>query len=133
MGPGGCGGGGGDVRRGGGWRGGGVRAAGRPVRRREDDLGGWFYVPASATAPVPAIVMSHGWSAVKEMWLDKYAEAFAEAGLLALVYDNRNLGASDGEPRQELDPFAQARDYRHAITYAGTLPEVDKTCIGIWG
>ena len=39
-------------------------------------------------------------------------------GSNALVFDNRNFGASDGEPRQEIDPWAQVRDYRHAITYA---------------
>ena len=39
-------------------------------------------------------------------------------GLNALVFDNRNFGASDGEPRQEIDPGQQVRDYRHAITYA---------------
>ena len=42
--------------------------------------------------------------------------------MAALVFDNRNFGASDGEPRQEIDPWAQVRDYRHAITYASTLP-----------
>jgi fermentation-respiration switch protein FrsA (DUF1100 family) len=77
--------------------------------------------------------MAHGFSAVKEMYLDSYAETFAAAGLHALVFDNRNFGASDGEPRQEIDPWAQVRDYRHAITYAGTLPEVDRNRIGIWG
>ena len=77
--------------------------------------------------------MAHGFSAVKEMYLDKYAEAFAAAGLNALVFDNRNFGASDGEPRQEIDPWAQVRDYRHAITYAGTLAEVDDDRIGVWG
>jgi fermentation-respiration switch protein FrsA (DUF1100 family) len=67
------------------------------------------------------------------MYLDKYAETFAAAGLNALVFDNRNFGASDGEPRQEIDPQAQVRDYRHAITYATTLPEVDGSRIGVWG
>ena len=67
------------------------------------------------------------------MYLDDYAEVFAAAGLNALVFDNRNFGASDGEPRQEIDPWAQVRDYRHAITYASTLPEVDAQRIGIWG
>ena len=71
--------------------------------------------------------MAHGFSAVKEMYLDKYAETFAAAGLNALVFDNRNFGASDGEPRQEIDPVQQVRDYRHAITYADTLTEVDTT------
>jgi hypothetical protein len=96
-------------------------------------LRGWLYRPEGASGDVPIIVMSHGWSAVKEMWLDKYAEEFANAGMAALVYDNRNFGASDGKPRQEIDPFAQMRDYRHAITYARTLSGVDKERVGIWG
>jgi fermentation-respiration switch protein FrsA (DUF1100 family) len=96
-------------------------------------LRGWLYVPDGASGPVPAIVMAHGFSAVKEMYLDRFAEVFAEAGLAALVFDNRNFGASDGEPRQEIDPWAQVGDYRHAITYARTRPEVDRDRIGIWG
>jgi uncharacterized protein len=96
-------------------------------------LRGWLYVPDGAPAPAPAVVMAHGFSAVKEMYLDRFAEVFANAGLAAVVFDNRNFGASDGEPRQEIDPWAQVRDYRHAITYASTRPEVDERRIGIWG
>jgi len=96
-------------------------------------LRGWLYLPDNVSGKVPVIVMAHGFSAVKEMYLDKFAEVFAGAGLGALVFDNRCFGASDGEPRQEIDPWAQVRDYRHAITYAGTLPEVDENRIGIWG
>jgi fermentation-respiration switch protein FrsA (DUF1100 family) len=96
-------------------------------------LRGWLYVPDGATGPVPTIVMAHGFSAVKEMYLDAFAEAFAQGGLGALVFDHRNFGASDGEPRQEIDPWAQVRDYRHAITYARTREEVDGDRIGIWG
>ncbi len=95
-------------------------------------LRGWFYPADGAAGPAPTIVMAHGFSAVKEMYLDSYAEVFAAAGLNALVFDNRNFGASDGEPRQEIDPWAQIRDYRHAITYAATLPEADDR-IGVWG
>src|SRR5919202_1036326 len=96
-------------------------------------LRGWVYRPDAATGPVPTIVMAHGFSAVKEMHLDSFAEAFAAAGLGALVFDNRNFGASDGEPRQEIDPWAQVRDYRHAITWAQTRSEVDAGRIGVWG
>lgn len=96
-------------------------------------LRGWFYAPDGVRGPTPTLVMAHGFSAVKEMYLDAYAEVFATAGLGALVFDNRNFGASDGEPRQEIDPWVQVRDYRHAITYARTLPEVDRDRIGIWG
>lgn len=96
-------------------------------------LRGWHYVPDGASGPCPTVVLAHGFSAVKEMYLDVYAEAFAAAGLASIVYDNRNFGASDGTPRQEIDPWAQVRDYRDAITYAETLPETDAERIGIFG
>jgi fermentation-respiration switch protein FrsA (DUF1100 family) len=96
-------------------------------------LRGWFYPAEGVSSSAPAVVMAHGFSAVKEMYLDRFAEVFAAAGLNALVFDNRNFGASDGEPRQEIDPWAQVRDYRDAITYASTLPDVDASRIGIWG
>jgi len=96
-------------------------------------LRGWHYLPEQRSGKVPTIVMAHGFSAVKEMHLDKFAEVFAEAGLGALVFDNRNFGASGGEPRQEIDPWEQVRDYRDAITFVETLPETDADRIGIWG
>ncbi len=96
-------------------------------------LRGWLYLPDGAKGSVPAIVMAHGYSAVKEMYLDKFADVLATAGLAVLVYDNRNFGASDGEPRQEIDPWAQVRDYRDAITFASLLPKVDETRMGVWG
>jgi dienelactone hydrolase len=95
-------------------------------------LRGWFY-PAEQGTSAPVIVMAHGFAAVKEMYLDNYAEVFAAAGMGALVFDNRNFGASDGTPRQEIDPWQQVRDYRHAITYATTLSEVDSGRVGVWG
>src|SRR5579871_3513003 len=96
-------------------------------------LRGWLFKPNGADGKAPAVVMAHGFSALKEMDLDRYAEAFAAAGLAALVYDNRNIGASDGEPRWEIDPVAQMRDYGHAVTYARTRPEIDRERIGVWG
>ena len=84
-------------------------------------LAAWHYLPDQKSGKVPTIVMAHGFSAVKEMYLDKFAEVFAAAGLGALVFDNRNFGASGGEPRQEIDPWEQVRDYRDAITFVETL------------
>ena len=96
-------------------------------------LRGWLYLPDRTSNPVPTIVMAHGFSAVKENYLDRFAEVFSGGGLGVLVFDNRNFGASDGEPRQEIDPWQQVRDYRDAITYACTLPKVDENRIGVWG
>src|SRR5207249_4589109 len=62
-----------------------------------------------------------------------YAAAIASAGHVVVAYDHGNFGDSDGEPRQELDPWVQVRDYRHAITFTQTLEGVDPTRVGVWG
>lgn len=95
-------------------------------------LRGWLYTPPGG-GPHPAIVLAHGFTAVKEQYLDRYGEAFCQAGFAALVFDNRNFGASEGQPRQEADPLLQVRDYRDAITYASALAIVDGQRIGVWG
>ncbi len=95
-------------------------------------LRGWFY-SGQASGAAATLVMAHGFSATKEMHLDDFAEHFAGDGLNVLVYDNRNLGDSDGPLRGEIDPWQQIRDYRDAITFASTLDEVDAGRIGIWG
>jgi alpha-beta hydrolase superfamily lysophospholipase len=78
--------------------------------RTEDGvtLCGWHFVPDGRQGKVPTIVMAHGFSAVKEMYLDRFANAFAAAGLASVVFDHRNFGASGGAPRQEIDPWRQA-------------------------
>ena len=96
-------------------------------------LRGWLYRPQSGAATAPVVVMAHGYNCLKEFYLDRYAAAFASAGHVVLAYDHRNFGASDGEPRQELDPWVQVRDYRHAITFAQTLDGVDRDRVGVWG
>ena len=52
-------------------------------------LRGWHYVPDGRQGKVPTIVMAHGFSAVKEMYLDRFAEAFAAAGFASIVFDNQ--------------------------------------------
>jgi cephalosporin-C deacetylase-like acetyl esterase len=96
-------------------------------------LRGWLYRPKSSQMSAPVVVMAHGYNCLKEFYLDKYAAAFAAAGFCVVAYDHRNFGESDGEPRQELDPWMQVRDYRNAITYAETLEGVDPDRVGIWG
>jgi cephalosporin-C deacetylase-like acetyl esterase len=96
-------------------------------------LRGWLYRPEPSAEPAPIIVMAHGFSAVKEMYLDRFAEVFAGGGFAVLVFDHRNFGASEGEPRQEINPWQQIEDYRHAITFISLLPGVDANRVGVWG
>ncbi len=87
-------------------------------------LRGWFYQGKGAKGPAPTVVMAHGFSGVKEMYLDDFAEFFAEEGISSLVYDHRNCGDSDGSPRGHLDPRQQIDGYRDAITHAQAMDEV---------
>ena len=96
-------------------------------------LRGWLYRPVASSSPAPVVVMAHGYNCLKEFYLDKYAALLAAAGHVVVAYDHRNFGDSDGEPRQELDPWVQVRDYRNAITYAQTLDGVDPSRVGVWG
>ncbi len=95
-------------------------------------LRGWLY-PATGDAPGPGVVMAHGLTAVREMFLDRYAEAFAAAGFTTLVYDHFGFGSSDGEPRQWPSPKVQLEGYRHAVAWLRTQASVDPHRIGIWG
>ncbi len=103
-----------------------INADGETVR-------GWLFRPSGSPDKTPCIVLGNGFAAVKEMGMADYAERFAAAGMAAIAFDFRNLGESDGSPRQELDPWKQIEDLRHAITYATTLPFVDADRIGLWG
>ncbi|MEU8825164.1 alpha/beta hydrolase [Streptomyces sp. NPDC048636] len=100
-------------------------------------LRGWFYPAAGNEGrKAPCVVLQHGFSAVKEMGLDRYAEIFQAAGLNALAYDHPGFGASDalpGSPRQEVDPWQQVRCLQHALTYAQSREDVDADLIGVWG
>lgn len=96
-------------------------------------LRGRLYLLDGAHTPVPAVVMAHGTSATITMAIDRYAQAFSDGGLAVLLYDHRNFGISEGEPRQEINPWVQARGYRDAITYLAKLDAVDAERIGVWG
>jgi uncharacterized protein len=95
----------------------------------------WYYVPKNLAAGEkrPTIVMAHGWTATKEMYLDNFASKFADAGFVVLVFDYRFLGGSEGEPRGQVIWYEQTEDYQNAITWATMQPEADPQRIGLWG
>ena len=65
--------------------------------------------------------------------MERFARAFAEAGFVVLVHDHRHFGASDGVERGDVDPWQQIADWRRAISFLESRPEVDAAQIGIWG
>jgi hypothetical protein len=77
--------------------------------------------------------MAHGIAGTRDSGLLPYAEAFAEAGIDALLFDYRNFGDSSGEPRQIGWPERHRQDYHAAIEFARGLDGVDPDRIALWG
>ena len=96
------------------------------------ELGALLFLPQEV-GPHPAITMAHGYAATREHGIERFARAFAEAGFVVLLHDHRNFGASGGEPRGDVDPWRQIADWRRAISYLESRPEVDPQRIGLWG
>ena len=96
-------------------------------------MSAWLFLPRKVSAPVPCIVMAHGFGGTKDMGLEVYASRFQQAGYAALVFDDRALGESGGEPRQLIRPQSQLEDYAAAIEYARGLHQVDSERIVLWG
>ncbi|WP_297550679.1 hypothetical protein [Amycolatopsis sp.] len=44
-------------------------------------LRGWFYEAEGTDGPAPCVVMAHGWSATRRLYLDRFAEVFSAAGM----------------------------------------------------
>ncbi len=97
-------------------------------------LKGWIYLPADrARKKSPGIVTANALTAVKEITLPGYAERFAAAGFVTLVFDYRFWGESEGEPRNQIIPYEMQQDLKNAITWLAEQPEVDADRIGGWG
>jgi alpha/beta superfamily hydrolase len=86
----------------------------------------------AASGPRPGIVIGRGFGGVRAANF-KEATYFREAGYVVLSIDYRTFGDSEGEPRVQAFPLAEAEDFRNAISYLQTRPEVDPARIGLWG
>jgi len=95
-------------------------------------LRGRLYLSPSRQ-PSSSVVMAHGTSATIRMVADDYASVFHRLGMSVLLYDHRNFGESGGEPRQEINPWIQARGYRDAVAFLRARPEIDGNRIALWG
>jgi hypothetical protein len=104
----------------------------RPIEFPSDGatVRGRLYLPGDLPAPV--VVMAHGFSATIPMTLDRYAERFCERGLAVLAFDHRGHGASDGNPRGEINVWVQARGYIDAIGFARGSAEIGESTIALW-
>ena len=77
--------------------------------------------------------MATGMGGTKDSGLLPFGEAFADAGLDALMFDYRGFGESAGEPRQLAWPPRHREDLAAAVDFARTLDGVDPGRIVLWG
>ncbi|WP_049920709.1 alpha/beta hydrolase [Haloferax sulfurifontis] len=108
------------------------------VRRNEsfcshgDSCAGWLYRPDGAGTP-PVVVMAHGFGGERTWRLPAFAERFAEQGLATFLFDYRTFGASEGKPRNLIDPFDHRDDWLAAVDHVRSLADVDGDRLGLWG
>src|SRR5215218_2944717 len=91
----------------------------------------WLYATGD-TAPTPIVVMAHGLSGTRRDRLGPFAERFAAAGIAALLFDHRGFGDSEGEP-DLFEPDRQLDDWRAALAFARSLPDIDADRVATFG
>lgn len=89
----------------------------------------WHY-PGENTA---CVIMASGGGVTKEPGTDPFAVPFSEASFSVVAFDYRHWGESGGQPRQIVSIKKQLADWRAAIQFSKTLPEVDPAKLAIWG
>ncbi|WP_103347657.1 alpha/beta hydrolase [Amycolatopsis sp. CA-128772] len=94
-------------------------------------LRGKLFLPAEG-GPHPLVVLQGGLGGPAESSYGN-AKGFAEHGVACLAYDHRGTGYSDGEPRQQFDPWQQCRDLRDVLTQMILREDIDGDRIGLWG
>lgn len=78
------------------------------------------------------VVLCHGYTGVKDLYLPDNARVLNEAGYVVMTFDYKGWGDSEG-PRSRLAPYSRVADVQAALTYLGTLPDVDAERLGVYG
>jgi pimeloyl-ACP methyl ester carboxylesterase len=77
--------------------------------------------------------MGHGFAAEKPFRLPAYAERFVERGIAAFLFDYRNFGGSEGQPRNLVDPSRHLQDWEAAVAHVRSLKGVHNNRVALWG
>ncbi len=80
----------------------------------------------------PGIVICHGFTGIKELYLPDIARHLTRAGYICLLFDYRGFGESEG-PRWRLIPMEQVDDIRNGLTLLGLQEGVDGERLGLYG
>lgn len=89
-------------------------------------VGSLFRPPNSSDPALPGVIVTGSWMTVKEQMPARYARILAEAGFVALTFDFRGFGESDGQPREVESAKLKAQDIRAAVGFLGSQPGVGR-------
>ncbi len=78
------------------------------------------------------IVLCHGYTGVRNLYLPDNARVLNEAGYVVLTFDYKGWGDSDG-PKNRLSPYGRVIDSQAALTFLGAQSTVDPDRLGIYG
>lgn len=78
------------------------------------------------------IVLCHGYTGVKDLYLPDNARNLNEAGYVVLTFDYKGWGQSEGR-RTRLAPHSRVIDVQAALTFLGLQSEVEEDRLGIYG
>jgi alpha-beta hydrolase superfamily lysophospholipase len=80
----------------------------------------------------PGVVLCCGYTGVKSLYLDEMARRLAQGGYVALTFDYKGWGRSEGPPLR-LAPYGRVEDTRAALTFLAQQPAVDPERLGLYG
>ena len=92
-----------------------------------------FEPDGAETKSCPGVVLCQGTTGRKEFyWFPEIARRFVALGCVALIFDYRGFGESEGE-RGRLFPLEQVEDIRSALTFLELNPKVDGQRLALYG
>lgn len=101
-----------------------------PTRNGRRLYGWWIPAGAGASAPLPTLILVHGWGRNLERMLP-YIEELHPTGFNLLAFDSRSHGSSDPDGYSSMIKFAE--DIRAAVDFAQRQEGVDGAPVGIIG
>jgi dipeptidyl aminopeptidase/acylaminoacyl peptidase len=97
-------------------------------------LAGDLYLPSDLAKGEKraGIVLSHGYTGIRNLYLPEIARLFNQAGYVVLTFDYKGWGDSEG-PKSRLAPYSRVADVQAALTFLSVQPEVEASRLGIYG
>jgi fermentation-respiration switch protein FrsA (DUF1100 family) len=100
-----------------------------------DQIASHLYYPDDfeSNTQLPAIVVAGPMATVKEQAAGVFAQALANRGFIALAFDYRRFGESEGSPRQFENPASKTEDVQTAVSFLCAHNDVKSDQIGAAG